>query len=286
MINKLKIITTLLFLTILNTQCQNKRAEKNIDVSQAVIKIDSCGLYYKGQYLELGTPVADWVKILGKPSRIFYVKNEELNPGSFIWDDLGISIEDFQNSDGKVGNVYIYFINLNSPEGKSGQLNYARGWQERDDEWRKNMLNDKNGSYEENKRMVEEIEEENALKNFIYPFTVYKSYVNLHGFPVGAGMKVAEINGYRKDLPFSGQFGYVDQDIDGVNDSGNTTDTFGGDYRAPGEECKDGRLQYYELTYTATGALEYLKIGYESLKDFKYRKERDKDRKEREKTGQ
>ncbi len=148
------------------------------------------------------------------------------------------------------------------------------------------MLNNKTHSIEENKKIVEEIEEENAPKNFIYPFTFYKGYINLHGFPVGAGMKVAEINIYRKDLSFSGQFGYVDQDIDGVNDSGNTRDTFGGDYRAPGEECKDGRLQYYELTYTATGVLEYLKIGYENRNDYENRKERHKDRKEREEMGQ
>jgi hypothetical protein len=30
----------------------------------------------------------------------------------------------------------------------------------------------------------------------------------------------------------------VDDDIDGVNDSGNTTDTFGGDYRAPEQNAK------------------------------------------------
>jgi len=271
MINKLKIITTLLFLTTLNTQCQNRRTEKNIDVSQAVIKIDSCGLYYKGHRLDLGTPITEWKKVLGEPSRDTNL--------AFVWDDLGIAIDDWQNEGelGKVAAVYIFFINLDSPEGKTGQLNYARSWQE---------IDEKNYEPPLPKELLSKLKAENAPKNFIYPFTVYKGYVNLHGFPVGAGMKVAEINGYRKDLPFSGQFGYVDQDIDGVNDSGNTTDTFGGDYRAPGEECKDGRLQYYELTYTATGTLEYLKIGYERLDDFKYRKERDKDRKERERTGQ
>jgi hypothetical protein len=87
-------------------------------------------------------------------------------------------------------------------------------------------------------------------------------------------MQVAEINSYRKDLPFSGEFRYIDQDIDGVNDSGNTTDTFGGDYRAGGTECYKNRLQYYELTFTPSGALEYLKIGYEDERNFEYRQER------------
>ncbi|WP_379782569.1 hypothetical protein [Flavobacterium salmonis] len=38
------------------------------------------------------------------------------------------------------------------------------------------------------------------------------------------------------------------------------------------------------MTYIATGALEYLKIGYERLNDSKNRKEIDEDRKEREKS--
>jgi hypothetical protein len=47
-----------------------------------------------------------------------------------------------------------YFENFDSPEGKTGQLNYARGWEERDEEWRKNMLNDESSPYEENKKMM------------------------------------------------------------------------------------------------------------------------------------
>lgn len=105
------------------------------------------------------------------------------------------------------------------------------------------------------------------IKNYVYPYTIYNGYVDLHGFPVRAGMKVVEINSYREDLSFSSKFGYIDDDIDGVNDSGNTTETFGCNYRASGTECREGRLQYYELTYTANGALEYLKVGYESCQN-------------------
>ncbi len=283
MINKRMVITLALFLLLINTQCQNMKAEKNIDLSQTTIKIDSCGLYYKGQRLDLGTPISEWEKILGKPSRSFLAYHDEFNAGSFVWDDLGISIDNFQNGDGKVANVYVYFINLDSPEGKAGQLNYAREFESADNIVKRNMENGVSLISDERKKEIE-IENKEKIKEFIYPFTTYKGYVNLHGFPVCAGMKVGEINSYRKHLPYSGEFGYVDDDIDGVNDSGNTTETFGGDYRAPGEECKDNRLQYYELTYTATGALEYLKIGYESLNESKNRKEIDEDRKEREKS--
>lgn len=87
-------------------------------------------------------------------------------------------------------------------------------------------------------------------------------------------MKVEKINSYRENLPGEyTKFGYVDDDMDGVNNSGVTTKTFGGDYRAPGHECRDGRLQYVELTYTAIGSLEYMKIGYESKEDYENRKE-------------
>ena len=104
------------------------KKEKNIDVSQAIIKIESCGLYYKGHRLDLGTPITEWEKVLGKPSRDTNL--------AFVWDDQGIAIDDWQNEGerGKVAAIYIFFINLNSPEGKAGQLNYARGWQERSKE--------------------------------------------------------------------------------------------------------------------------------------------------------
>lgn len=265
----------LLFIGIINTQCQNMKTTQPIDVSKAIIKIDSCGLYYNNQRLDLGTPYAEWEKVLGKYDR-------EIK-GSFIWDKLGLTITIFWDNDNNmkredygtykfiidrpVIDLSIHFLNLNSPQGQAGELNHARGWKPFDESnWESDYLKE-NG---------ERLKEEANPKNQVYPFTLYKGYVNLHGFPVGAGMQVKEINSYRKELPFSGEFRYVDDDIDGVNDSGNTTDTFGGDYRAGGTECLNKRLQYYELTYTASGALEYLKIGYEDQGDFENRKEREK----------
>jgi hypothetical protein len=265
MINKFRIIILILLFAVINTQCQDMKKSKSIDLSQSTIKIDSCGLYYKGKRLDLGTPIADWEKVLGKPSRD--------NSLAFVWDDLGIAIDDWQNEKGKVAAIYIFFLNLDSKEGGAGELNHARGWSKFDEKnWDAVYLKDNE----------KRLKDENDPKNFVYPFTVYNGNVNLHGFPVGKGMKVDEINNYRENLPFSGKFGYVDDDIDGVNDSGNTTDTFGGDYRAGGTECKDNRLQYYEVTYTASGSLEYLKIGYENLTDFKNRKERNERHKKEE----
>ncbi|QAR30765.1 hypothetical protein EQP59_05140 [Ornithobacterium rhinotracheale] len=234
--------------------------KESIDVSQAIIKVDSCGLSYKGHKLELGVPISEWEKVLGKPSR-----DTDL---AFVWDDLGIAIDDWQNRDGKVTAVYIFFLNLDSPEANEGLLNYASDWVKFDEK------KYRNGRVPMTEERINEIREESSPKNYIYPFKVYEGVVNLQGYPVKSGMKVEEINKYREKLPGEyTKFGYIDQDIDGVNDSGVTTKTFGGDYRAPGYECKDGRLQYFELTYTATGSLEYLKIGYESKEEYQNRKE-------------
>lgn len=260
--NKIKIIFSVLLFSIINFQCQNMKKE-TIDVSQAIVKIDSCGLTYKGKKLELGTPIEDWIKVLGKPSR-----DTEL---AYVWDDLGIAIDDWQNNNKEVAGVYIFFLNLDSPEGKSQQLNHARDFESGENIAARNMEGGKSLISDD---QIKKFNAENELKkkNYIYPFKVHPKVVDLNGFPVKAGMKVEEINSYRTNLPYSGKFGYVDDDIDGVNDSGTTTETFGGDYRAPGAECKDGRLQYYELTYTATKKLEYLKIGLESKSDHDSRK--------------
>ncbi len=262
--NKIKIIFSVLLFTILNFQCQNMKKEP-VDLSQAAIKIDSCGLSYNGKQLELGTSVNDWIKVLGQPDRKFMAYLEK-DKGTYVWDQLGIAVDNFENGDGMVAWVNIFFLNLDSQEAEQQMLNHARDWEKFDEK------KYRNGRIPMSDAMIKEVENRFAPKNYIYPFKVYQGAVNLNGFPVQAGMKVDEINSYRADLPYSGKFKYVDDDIDGVNDSGNTTDTFGGDYRAPGAECKDGRLQYYELTYTATKKLEYLKIGYESKSDYENRK--------------
>ncbi|MDY3548859.1 hypothetical protein PG291_09625 [Riemerella anatipestifer] len=247
--------------------------KESIDVSQAVIKVDSCGLSYKGQKLELGVPISEWEKVLGKPSR-----DTDL---AFVWDDLGIAIDDWQNRDGKVTSVYIFFLNLDSPEANEGLLTHASDWVYHDEKYiqqqkeeMERLLASPIYASENAQRAIKEEYAKLLKQNYIYPFKVYQGVVNLQGYPVKSGMKVEEINKYRENLPGEyTKFGYIDQDIDGVNDSGVTTKTFGGDYRAPGYECKDGRLQYFELTYTATGSLEYLKIGYESKEEYQNRKE-------------
>lgn len=275
--NKIKIVFSLLLFTILNFQCQNMKKEA-VDLSQATIKIDSCGMSYKGSELQLGTSIDEWIKVLGQPDRKFIAYLEK-DKGTYVWDKLGVAVDNFENGDGTAAMVYIFFLNLSSPEAEQQMLNYARDWEKFDEK------KYRNGRIPMSDEMIKEVKEKFSPEKYIYPLKVYQGAVNLNGFPVQAGMKVEEINAYRSDLPYSGKFGYVDDDIDGVNDSGNTTETFGGDYRAPGAECKDGRLQYYELTYTATKKLEYLKIGYESKSDYDSRKVTEASFEERKKNG-
>ncbi|WP_163445058.1 hypothetical protein [Flavobacterium columnare] len=263
---KIKSFLRIIILTFLNVSCQMKQ-EKKIDLETATIKVDSCGIYYKGHRLDLGDSVAQWEKVLGKPDRT--------TDQGYTWDKLGISISDWEIGENVVDAIYIYFVNLDSPDGKAGLLSKAKSYEPLTKEWedriRKSRYDDETDNDRENR--IKRIKEENHPKKFVYPFTTYQGMVNLHGNPVGAGMKVKEINENREKLSFSDRFGYVDQDIDGVNDSHNSTDTFGGDYRAPGCECKDGRLQYYELTFTSNGTLEFLKIAREEKTNYEFRKE-------------
>ncbi len=268
---KLSFYLYLILLSFINVSCQMKQ-EKKIDLETATIKVDSCGVYYKGHRLDLGDSVAQWEKVLGKPDRT--------TDQGYTWDKLGISISDWEIGENVVDAIYIYFVNLDSPDGKAGLLSKAREWKQSTDEeikeaekWAEEMKKLPEYKKEEDFQIIKGQIDELYKKNYVYPFTTYQGMVNLHGNPVGAGMKVKEINENREKLSFSDRFGYVDQDIDGVNDSHNSTDTFGGDYRAPGCECKDGRLQYYELTFTSNGTLEFLKIAREEKTNYEFRKE-------------
>jgi len=123
------LLLLIVLLTIL-VQCQNMKKE-NIDISEAVIRVDSCGLSYKGQKLQLGVPIAEWEKVLGKPNR-----DTDL---AFVWDDLGIAVDDWQNRDKKVPSVYIFFLNLDNPEANEQMLNHARDWVYHDEKYINNQ---------------------------------------------------------------------------------------------------------------------------------------------------
>ena len=100
-------------------QCQNKKIPNPVDLSKAILKIDSCGLYYNQHRLNLGDDFKDWEKVLGKPSRKFPAYIDEWGGGVYVWDDLGISVDNYQNGGGTIAWVRFHFLNLDSPDGKA-----------------------------------------------------------------------------------------------------------------------------------------------------------------------
>lgn len=68
---------------------------------------------------------------MGKPNR-----DTDL---AFVWDDLGIAVDDWQNRDKKVTSVYIFFLNLDNPEANEQMLNHARDWVYHDEKYINNQ---------------------------------------------------------------------------------------------------------------------------------------------------
>ncbi len=259
-------------LSITFTACGQKKM-KEIELTNATIKIDSCGIYYQGKRLELGQTIKEWEEVLGKPSRSTSLGE--------VWDNIGIAVDDWQNRDGQVARVYIFFLNLDSPEGKAGNLTMARDFESVEHVVERNMENGVSLIIEEVKQRIEERNNE-KLRTYIYPYTTYQGCVDLHGGPVGAGMKVEEINAYRKklDLSFTGLFRYLDQDVDGIDHTGVTEKTFGGEYSTYGTACKDARIMAYSLVYNYDETLEYLLLRRESIESYQDRIEREEENKE------
>lgn len=256
-----RLALSIFVLSITFTACGQKKM-KEIELTNATIKIDSCGIYYQGKRLELGQTIKEWEEVLGKPSRSTSLGE--------VWDDIGIAVDDWQNRDGQIARVYIFFLNLDSPEGKAGSLTMARDWE---------PFNKNNYLPETDSKLLNIIKEESDPKHFIYPYTTYQGYVDLHGGPVGAGMKVEEINAYRKklDLSFTGLFRYLDQDVDGIDHTGVTEKTFGGEYSTYGTACKDARIMAYSLVYNYDETLEYLLLRRESIESYLDRIEREEE---------
>lgn len=78
----MKQLVIFLAISILCLSCgQEKKQMINTD-----FQITECSALYKGQPLPFGKPIEEWEKIFGKVSRKQY-------ECVYIWDDLGIAIE-------------------------------------------------------------------------------------------------------------------------------------------------------------------------------------------------
>ena len=116
---KKSVLFGLLVCTAFFTNCQQMKEKplQPIDLKDALITIDDCGVLYKGKRLPFRKPLAEWEKVLGQKSS---------RPELGMFDELGVAWQG--NSTEPQSDFYIFFTNLDSPEGKAGELRAARDW--------------------------------------------------------------------------------------------------------------------------------------------------------------
>ncbi|MFN3021193.1 hypothetical protein ACK1KB_09430, partial [Chryseobacterium sp. TY3] len=184
------LILTLLFMT----NCSNPKT-KNINESSVDFVLNDCEATYKGKPLPMGKPVEEWIKILGKPSRV-PMKN------TFVWDELGIAVEEDGHANKedpkKVRFLFIFYSNLDSEVGQNGKLRFAR-----DRKSAKKLIDGYLNSEFKNE-LTEELKNEFindrklgsrfGMDKYIYPYKTYDKPVSINGAYVVKGMSLKEIN--------------------------------------------------------------------------------------------
>ncbi|KQT15028.1 hypothetical protein ASG31_15610 [Chryseobacterium sp. Leaf404] len=145
------------------------------------------------------------MKIFGKYDRVFQTS-------VYVWDQLGISVQvawgdrpSFNKETDEeiakealstpIGELHLFFMNLESPLAEEGVLDYAEGFY---------MKTDKDP------------------KNYVYPFTIYKKPINVEGAEVKIGMKISDINEERESRDLE-PISYVDADRNSKHEGGALT---------------------------------------------------------------
>jgi hypothetical protein len=262
----MKIVKKIILLLYISIALQCKTSKKELKL-ETDFYISEHTITYKKQELPFGKPVAEWVKIFGKYSRVYHTS-------VYIWDDLGIYVSE-SDKNKNIDELHIFFMNLDSPLGQMGKLeeakgrmsvefvkerNHKDGWfpEKTDPDFYTDMLkNEKNGS--------------GAPENFIYPFKIYAKPLNIEGAEVKAGMKVSDINKKRieADLPV---IKFYDADLNAKLEDGSTTTltngyftTFSG-FLTPEEQEK---ADFYNIMYRQTeGEIEYIRIVHDKGQEY------------------
>lgn len=244
------LIITLLFMTNCNNSKTNNINEDSID-----FVLNDCEVTYKGKPLPMGKPVAEWIKIFGKPSRIPMVN-------TFIWDELGVAVEEdgHTNEDypKKVRFLFIFFSNLDSEAGQNGKLRFARERKSLSkilEQYNDTQLSE-NGRKERIEKRYKETGENHESK-YIYPYKTYDKPVSINGAYVIKGMSLKEINKERsaKDLQ---KFTLADFNLNMINEQWKTKGDEGEYWEDEKiRECPNQkyvlfnsvRFSYYELEF-------------------------------------
>ncbi|PQL93767.1 DUF7738 domain-containing protein, partial [Apibacter adventoris] len=222
--------------------------------------ITPCQITYKGKEFPLGKPLDAWIQLLGTYSR---------HTGrGYVWDSLGIAINDWEANHEYVKELYIFFVNLDSKVGQAGKLQFA--WneyyilsKEEEESLLKSTIRNKPYTQEELDQSREKMLKKKP--DYIYPFTPYTQTVNLQGAPVKSGMSLEEVNKERSKIKGLEKMGYWDNDGDWSWDSGSTTIKTG-EFREQKDHssiCPNQDYWYYITLRYSEGELEYLKISYE-----------------------
>ncbi|MDN3675169.1 hypothetical protein QWY99_19215 [Flavobacterium branchiarum] len=251
----------ILILSSIMLQCQSSKKEP---MQGTDFYISEHSITYKNQEVPFGKPVAEWVKIFGKYSRIYHTT-------IYIWDDLGIYVSG-TNNNSRINELHIFFMNLDSPLGQRGKLNRARG--------RMSVKfvkeKDKKTGWFTSDEDYAEMEEKNtrgsdAPDKFIYPFKIYEKPLNIEGAVVKAGMSVSEINKERKkaNLPV---IKYYDEDMNWKNEHGSTTTLSNGyftTFRGFSTPEEQENANFYNIMYRQTeGEIEYIRIVHDTGQDY------------------
>lgn len=241
------LVITLSLCTTLFTNCQQKPDKElaTLDLKNALITIDDCGVLYKGKRLPFGQPVAEWEKILGKRRTGSEYK---------VFDELGLGLKDLDD----VSYFYIFFTNLDSPEGKGGKLAFADNYESGEHTAARNMEGGKSLITD---AQIKQFNRENELakKEFFYPYQTYQGLVNIQGAPVKGDMDLQTINAYREQTENLDIFTFWDRNINGKDETLTTEGDRGEYLQITDKEC-GGKLYHIVLFFTDY-KLEYIEVS-------------------------
>ena len=251
------LILTLLFMT----NCSNPKTN-NINEASVDFVLNDCEVTYKGKVLPMGKPAEEWIKILGKPSRMLLNSN-------FIWDELGIAIEEDGHANKedpkKVRFLFIFYSNLDSEAGQNGELGFAK-----DRKSAKNLIDGYLNSEFKNE-LTEELKNEFindrklgarfGMDKYIYPYKTYDKPVSINGAYVVKGISLKEINKERsaKDLH---KFTFADFNMNMINEQWKTNGD-NGEYWEDEKirECPNQKFVLFNSVRYSDYELEFIRVS-------------------------
>jgi len=234
-----------------------------LPIENALIKITDCGVTYSGKQLPFGENIAAWEKVLGQ-------KSSRLDFGMF--DDLGVAVE-INDTPDREATLYIFFTNLDSPEGKAGTLSMANSVNMKPFEVIEKEYIEANIPMSEELKMEikKDREEEYNPVQYFYPYKIFKGVVNVQGAPISSDMNLQKINEYREQTKKLDIFTFWDRNVNMIDETLTTEGKSGEYFQVTDKEC-NGKLYRIVLFFT-NYKLEYISVQNLSKAELKMRKE-------------